>query len=482
MRSLRRSRSRTIETTAVNPLSANDEDSIALPKESVLPDKMTELRTLEREHTKPPAHSRALRMFPILAVYGTACFSLALISPYIPHLAAEKRAEQWQFNVIYASTRASMLLGSLCNMAIIQRLKPHATLIVAFIGMIVCVSLYGSTYWIVDGSSFVGATVTIGLVFGFLYASFVVTLYAAATFRSQRSCGIIISSLECVYGISNTVGVAVGTALIEWWPDAIPFFISGGIMFLGAPFILLRSPAKSIQVARDQPDQNAVRLALNAPMIISIANVGISISALGFHDGTLEFHLKEGEFRLPDIEVVAVFSALYISYSLGSLFWGYLFTYKLEQEDISVLIGFLIMAVSFLFVGPAPFLPIPPYLWIVYLTQAAIGFGGAAVIVASFSLALKKAIERGFPNNMWTYATVCGFLFGAITLGSSVAPLLSKYATENIRYENASLVMLAALVVSVIMNLGSCIKNSKRKRTILRDTTEDGTYNSRDDP
>lgn len=75
--------------------------------------------------------------------------------------------------------------------------------------------------------------------------------------------------MECVYGISNTVGFLVGTALIEvrtasdmcsyfilhlynltkavpfqWWPDAIPFFISGGLMFLVAPFILLRSPAK----------------------------------------------------------------------------------------------------------------------------------------------------------------------------------------------------------------------------------------------
>ncbi|KAL3215023.1 hypothetical protein MRX96_006613 [Rhipicephalus microplus] len=108
-----------------------------------------------------------------------------------------------------------MLAGSLCNIAIIQRLKPRTTLIVAFIGIIVCVSLYGSTYWIDEGSSFIGATVTIGVVFGFFYAFFVVTLYATATFRSQRSCGIIISSMECVYGISNTVGVVIGTALIE---------------------------------------------------------------------------------------------------------------------------------------------------------------------------------------------------------------------------------------------------------------------------
>ncbi|XP_075553176.1 MFS-type transporter SLC18B1-like isoform X2 [Dermacentor variabilis] len=390
MHSIQRSRTRTVEMTAVAPLSENDADT--MPEEVVLSEKITELRTQEREDTKPPARSRVLRRFPILALYGTACFSLAFISPYIPHLAAEKRAEHWQFNIMYASTRASMLLGSLLNTALVQRLTPQTTLIVAFIGMIVCVSFYGSTYWIGEGSSFVGTTVTIGTVFGFFYAFFVVTLYAAATFRSQRSCGIIISSMECVYGISNTVGFLVGTALIEWWPDGIPFFISGGFMFLVAPFILLRSPAKSIKIPIDQPDQSAIRLLSNAPMFISVANVAIAISALGFHDGTLEFHLKEGEFRLPDIEVAAVFSALYISYSLGALFWGYFFTYKMEQEDVSVLLGFMIMAGAFLFVGPAPFLPIQPYLWIVYLTQAMIGFGAAAVVVASYSLALKKAM------------------------------------------------------------------------------------------
>ncbi|KAK8773037.1 hypothetical protein V5799_012438, partial [Amblyomma americanum] len=171
------------------------------------------------------------------------------------------------------------------------------------------------------------------------------------------------------------------------------------------------------------------------------------MAAFGFHDGTLEFHLKEGEFRLPDIEVAAVFAVLYIMYALGALFWGYLLTYKMEKEDVSVLLGFVILTTAFLFVGPAPFLPIPPYLWIVYMTQGAIGFGGAAVVVGSFSMALKKAIERGFPDSLWTYATVCGFLFSAITIGSSIAPLLSRYATENIRYENAAVIMLAALTV-----------------------------------
>lgn len=72
--------------TAMNPHRVTDDENVTLPKELVLPEKMTEQATLEREYIKPPARSRALRRFPVLAVYGAACFSLALISPYIPHL------------------------------------------------------------------------------------------------------------------------------------------------------------------------------------------------------------------------------------------------------------------------------------------------------------------------------------------------------------------------------------------------------------
>ncbi|XP_077540640.1 uncharacterized protein LOC144152936 isoform X1 [Haemaphysalis longicornis] len=481
MRGLRRSRGRTVETTAVASLSENDGN--AAQDDPPIRTNTEELGALEREEpTKLTTRNRALKKLPLLVLYGIACFSLAFVAPYIPHLAAEKHAEQWQFNIMYASTKASMLLGSLVNVVVIQRLTPQATLIVALVGMVACVSLYGSTHWMAEGGSFIGTTIALGLAFGFFYAFFVVTLYAAATFRSQQSCGIIISTMEFAYGISNTVGFIIGTALLERWQDAIPFFISGGLMFLGLPLLLLRSPAKSIKIERDRAEQNSVRLLANAPMIISIVNVGISMAALGFHDGTLEFHLKEGEFRLPDIEVAAVFSVLYISYAFGALFWGYLFTYKLEKESLTVLLGFMIMAAAFIFVGPAPFLPIPPYLWTVYLTQGMTGFGAAAVVVASFSLSLKKAIERGFPANMWTFATVCGFLFAVITLGSSASPLLSRYATDNLRYENAALVMLVTLIILVVVSFGSCISNSRRTRTILRDTTPKGVYSKRNEP
>ncbi|XP_077540642.1 uncharacterized protein LOC144152936 isoform X2 [Haemaphysalis longicornis] len=447
MRGLRRSRGRTVETTAVASLSENDGN--AAQDDPPIRTNTEELGALEREEpTKLTTRNRALKKLPLLVLYGIACFSLAFVAPYIPHLAAEKHAEQWQFNIMYASTKASMLLGSLVNVVVIQRLTPQATLIVALVGMVACVSLYGSTHWMAEGGSFIGTTIALGLAFGFFYAFFVVTLYAAATFRSQQSCGIIISTMEFAYGISNTVGFIIGTALLERWQDAIPFFISGGLMFLGLPLLLLRSPAKSIKIERDRAEQNSVRLLANAPMIISIVNVGISMAALGFHDGTLEFHLKEGE----------------------------------EKESLTVLLGFMIMAAAFIFVGPAPFLPIPPYLWTVYLTQGMTGFGAAAVVVASFSLSLKKAIERGFPANMWTFATVCGFLFAVITLGSSASPLLSRYATDNLRYENAALVMLVTLIILVVVSFGSCISNSRRTRTILRDTTPKGVYSKRNEP
>ncbi|KAK8773036.1 hypothetical protein V5799_012437 [Amblyomma americanum] len=86
MRSLKRSRSGGVETVAVAPLGERDANTVQ--EEVVLSEKDRELSTLEREETKPPTRTRALRRFPLLCLYGIACFSLALISPYIPHLSA----------------------------------------------------------------------------------------------------------------------------------------------------------------------------------------------------------------------------------------------------------------------------------------------------------------------------------------------------------------------------------------------------------
>lgn len=74
-----------METTAVASLSENDGNA-AQDNSSVGPF-TEELGTLEREEpTKLTARNRALKKLPLLVLYGIACFSLAFVAPYIPHL------------------------------------------------------------------------------------------------------------------------------------------------------------------------------------------------------------------------------------------------------------------------------------------------------------------------------------------------------------------------------------------------------------
>ncbi|CAN7989566.1 unnamed protein product, partial [Ixodes hexagonus] len=337
-------------------------------------------------------------------------------------------------------------------------------------------------YWVHDVNAFVGATSLIGILFGFFHAFFVVTLYATATYKSQRSCGIIISSLEFLYGGGTIIGSLSGIALLESWAHPVPYFITAGLMLLGLLVLLFISPGKSLTVLKDQADQNSFRLLGNAPMIVNMLNVSIIMAAIGFHDGTLEIHLKEEEFRLPDEEVGAVFTVLHIFYAVGALFWGYVFSYRLEKEHASAFLGFVMVTVAFLILGPAPFLPLSPHMWLIYISQVLTGLGASAVIICSFSLAIKKSIERGFPDNMWTYGSVCGFLFFAIILGSSISPPLSRYIMESIGYGKATVVVLAFLCFCVLTSLMSCVSNSRRRGTILHHTTPKGVYHKRENP
>ncbi|XP_040359942.2 uncharacterized protein LOC121048099 [Ixodes scapularis] len=471
------------EATAV--FGREDSDSGGTQEEEVFEARLQELETrdtLEREDVKPSRCSRTLKLLPLLSLQLFACFSLAFTAPYIPRLALENRLERWQFTIMASSSKVTMLLGTLLNIVVIQRLKPHITLVLALIGMIASMGFYGCVYWVHDVNAFVGATSLIGILFGFVQAFFIVTLYATATYKNQQSCGIIISAFEFLYGACTSIGSLSGIALIDLWAHPVPYFITAGLMLLGLLILIFASPGKSFAVPKDQADQNSFRLLGNAPMIGNILNVTIIMAALGFHDGTLEIHLKEEEFRLPDEEVGAVFTVLHIFYAVGALFWGYVFSYRLEKEHTSAFLGFVMVAVAFLILGPAPFLPFPPHMWLIYISQVLTGLGASAVIICSFSLSIKKSIERGFPDNMWTYGSVCGFLFFAIVLGSSISPPLSRYIMDTIGYGNATMVLLAFLCFCVLLSFISCVSNSRRRGRILQHSTPKGVYHKREDP
>ena len=72
------------------------------------------------------------------------------------------------------------------------------------------------------------------------------------------------------------------------------------------------------------------------------------------------------------------------------------------------LMGNMVMAGSFLFLGPAPFFDIPPTTLLIQIMIGVGGLGYALVMISTFTRAQNGALQRGYSDNIETYLMISG--------------------------------------------------------------------------
>ena len=68
------------------------------------------------------------------------------------------------------------------------------------------------------------------------------------------------------------------------------------------------------------------------------------------------------------------------------------------------------MAVAFVFLGPAPWIPMEPTVNLIFGITVLVGVGYAMIAVSTFSRVLQAALKRGFAGNIATYMVISGGL------------------------------------------------------------------------
>ena len=72
------------------------------------------------------------------------------------------------------------------------------------------------------------------------------------------------------------------------------------------------------------------------------------------------------------------------------------------------LIGNIVLAVAFVFLGPLPFLDIEPQLRLIQGVVAMVGLGYAMIGTSSFCRAHAAALKLGYQDNISTYIMISG--------------------------------------------------------------------------
>ncbi|XP_040074851.3 MFS-type transporter SLC18B1 [Ixodes scapularis] len=184
------------------------------------------------------------------------------------------------------------------------------------------------------------------------------------------------------------------------------------------------------------------RLLRDSLFILNTFSVMLSWVIMGFNEPTLGPYLEQ--FGLSNTEVGVCFMVQYASYAVGSLISGMFCQF--QMEIFFNFASLLLTALSFMIIGPVPFLPCQPSLWMLYVSLVLMGNGMAALFVCSYCQALRRATELGYPDNLRTSGFVSSVLFPSLVIGGLATSPIAGYLVDTFGYRKGSMFMFVTLL------------------------------------
>ncbi|KAL1419274.1 hypothetical protein MTO96_005363 [Rhipicephalus appendiculatus] len=352
----------------------------------------------------------------------SAAFSL--IQPFYPILASSRGIEAWKYGFVFSIFKVFMLIGSITAEKMINRITPTACY------------LFGTRR--------------------ILHFHDTVRLPLLGPRRRCPAWPVhraIIAFLEFLWGSGNMVGSAIGGALIDAWAYPLPFFVLGAITMLSFP-VIAKFSSKLNQYSEEEDSDDAATekggqsrsyywLLIDPVFLADMVTLMMSWIILGFNEPTLEPSLEN--FNLSGTILGSVYTVQFASYSVGGFIAGAFSHYELET--FYGMVGQLFTIVAYLVIGPAPFLPFSRTLALVYISQVFTGLGMSAQFVCGYCHGLKRAVQRGYPDNLRTNGFLSSTVLTFAVFGAMVTPPIAGYVVELYGYRKGSMLMFGLLVI-----------------------------------
>lgn len=381
----------------------------------------------------------------------SAAFSL--IQPFYPILASSRGIEAWKYGFVFSLFKVFMLIGSISAEKMINRITPTACYLFGQGGFFIFTILFGCLYWAPGGDILLGLSIVCVILGGITNTFYLVSMFAVFTTRFPKYRGGIIAFLEFLWGSGNMVGSAIGGALIDAWAYPLPFFVLGAITMLSFPVIVkFSSKLNQYSDEEDTGDSSTEKggqsksyywLLIDPVFLVDMVTLMMSWIILGFNEPTLEPSLEN--FNLSGTILGSVYTVQFASYSVGGFIAGAFSHY--EMETFYGMVGQLFTILAYLLIGPAPFLPFSRTLALVYISQVFTGLGMSAQFVCGYCHGLKRAVQRGYPDNLRTNGFLSSTVLTFAVFGAMVTPPIAGYVVQLYGYRKGSMLMFGLLVI-----------------------------------
>ncbi|XP_078669060.1 MFS-type transporter SLC18B1-like [Branchiostoma floridae x Branchiostoma belcheri] len=251
----------------------------------------------------------------------------------------------------------------------------------------------------------------------------------------------VLGTLEIFTGAGMMIGPPVGGALYSLGGYKVPFLVVGGFMLICAVFMPFILPT---QLDRDDVTEETASLVallkIPSTYVSSLAIVTCA-AVYAFLEPTLQPYLNL-KFDMTEAQVGLIFLLSVGLYTLSAPLWGWLTDRGLFPR-LTMVLGLLFTAASYLLIGPSPLLErifvTGDALWMVLVGLGLSGVSLGAALVPTFSELLISAREAGLEeDSLATYGLVSGVYNCMYSLGEFIGPTLGGFLDDQYQFPIAS--------------------------------------------
>uniref|UniRef100_T1J667 Major facilitator superfamily (MFS) profile domain-containing protein n=1 Tax=Strigamia maritima TaxID=126957 RepID=T1J667_STRMM len=274
--------------------------------------------------------------------------------------------------------------------------------------------------------------------------------------------------LRSAFGIGLTIGPTIGGLLYQMGGFTLPFACIGGLLLAIAIinislfwsengkqlFKLLKNNRESSVIAEESVrsvESSTIGRVLSIPSVtLCLLAASVGAISIGFFETTLEPHLRQ--FKVEPVVVGLAFltTAGSEAISFPLLAW---FCNGKQYLKLVIAFGHFLICITYLFVGPAPFIPIASEFWMSIVGLVFHGLGLGTVFFATHVEALQALILYGYSDSFQTYGMISGVWFAFFEFGHFVGPSMSGVIYDLLGFRLATQIILIFQLIMVIANI-----------------------------
>lgn len=304
-------------------------------------------------------------------------------------------------------------------------------------------------------------------------AAFSTASYTYIMYSFPDDIGTAFGLTETCVGLGMSLGPAIGSALYAIGGYGTPFYVLGTLILLNLPVCwYLVKPIETLKRPNDSDIKettaskqnesvgvikNGYWSLITIPEVAVVCTVVVTVSqSQGFLDPTLEPHFRQ--YNISAEFVGLAFLLMSASYAILSPFIGKI-TSKFNNRYPLMIAGLIISFIGLILLGPSPFIPFNPNLWISSASMILIGFGYAIAFIPTFECILLLAIKKGFQDNVKTYSLVSGLWSCMYSLGEVIGPTIGGLFVDKFDFRiGSTIIAIISLLTALLTTITNLIK------------------------